>query len=263
MSVKNEKYLYVSGCSYTYGIGIDPDYLQEKRWASLLGRKLNLDVLNSACPGSSNFRITRHTFKDILTREKLPELGIIMWSDPPRQEFFRPPENEYGWLDLAQVTPQGVNGIKSFYHKDAFESFFTFINTEERALVQTLNHMLSVEMLFKAHNIPVIHLHFKSNLNRYYRHLFLKHGDTKEGTYANLISHVRELVSYFERTNKHVFGFTRDESFQKLMQENKIETSKISLGHPEEQGHFKMAEWLYDYIVGDYDLSERLQLHIR
>lgn len=262
MSVKND-YIYVSGCSYTYGIGIPTDFIQQKRWSTLLADKLKYDVINSSCPGSSNFRIARATYHDIITSETLPKLVIIMWSDPPRQEFFRPQENEHPWLDLAQVTPQGVGTIKSYFHKDAFESFFTFISTEERALVHTLNHMLSIEMLCRFYNIPVIHLQYKSNLNRYYRHLLLKFADSADRTYKNLISQISAQVKFFEDTNSHVFGFSNDFSFNRMIDEKKLPTSKISLGHPEEQGHQEMAEWIYQHIVSSNDLSERLQLHVR
>lgn len=257
MNEKNN-YIYVNGCSYTYGIGIEVSEQRQKRWATLLSNKLGTDVLNSACPGSSNFRISRHTYQDILTADKLPSLGIIMWSDGPRQEYFRPQENEYDWLDMAQVTPQGVGSIKSFFHRDAFESFFSFINSEQRALMHTINHMLSVEMLFKAHNIPLIHLQFKSNTNRHYRHFIETNKDTNSRPLRNVMKHIEACVGYLEKNNPYVYGFNKDESFGKLMHDKQLPFSTISLGHPEHTCHEAMAEWIYDLIKSDNDIIKRL-----
>lgn len=257
MNEKN-KYIYVNGCSYTYGIGIETSEIRDKRWSTLVSKAFNVGVTNSACPGSSNFRIARHTYQDILSANTLPELAIIMWSDGPRQEFFRPQENEYDWLDMAQVTPQGAGGIKSFFHRDAFESFFSFINTDERALVHTIHHMLSVEMLFKFLNIPVLQLQFKSNTNRHFRHLKEKYKDNKSRPIANVISYVNNCIGILEKNNPYVYGFNKDESFGKLMHEKQLPLSTISLGHPEHTCHAAMAEWIIELIRGDNDLIKRM-----
>jgi hypothetical protein len=257
MNEKN-KYIYVNGCSYTYGIGIETSEIRDKRWSTLVAREFNVEVTNSSCPGSSNFRIARHTYQDILTASTLPEIAIIMWSDGPRQEFFRPQENEYDWLDMAQITPQGAGGIKSFFHKDAFESFFSFINSEERALMHTIQHMLSVEMLFKGFNIPVLHLHFKSNTNRHFRHLNEKYYNNKSRPVINALSYINNSVNFLEKTNPYAFGFNKDESFGKLMHDNQLPLSTIALGHPEHTCHSAMADWIIKLIRGNDDLIKRM-----
>lgn len=255
--------LYVNGCSYTFGIGLEVEKIPDSRWSSLLANKLNFAEQNSAWPGSSNFRISRQTFTDILPMVNKPALAVIMWSDPVRQEFFRPQQNENKWQDLAQITPQSVGSIRSYYHKEAFESFFAFISTEERALVHTLHHMLSVQTLFSFLNIPAIHFHYKSNFNSHYTNVLSKAKESKAWPYRNLLDHINSATDELLKLNRHTFGFKDSTSFANLTKTNRIPTSNISLGHPSDAGYKMMADWFYNYIVSNNDLSERVQLHVR
>lgn len=254
-----EDYIYVNGCSYTYGIGIDTRDIPALRWPTLLGKELGLEVLNDACPGSSNMRIARTTFNNVLNQELKPKLAIIMWSDCPRQEYWRPQEIEYDFEDMVQVTPQGVGAIKSYYHRDAFESFFSFINSEERGLVHTLYNMMSIQTLFDSIGVPVVQLHYKPNTNRYYRHFLKRYEDSHLDDKAcnNIKAFIESSIRFLEK-NPHTFGFSKSYSFQQLCDDKKLEYSKISLGHPSEKGHREMANWIVEYLRNNDDLNKRL-----
>jgi len=73
--------IYVTGCSFTYGYEL-PNPEQE-RWSTVLGRKLNAEVLNEAIPGQSNTNIV----KQCLNTEHKPELAIIQFTTYLRPNF--------------------------------------------------------------------------------------------------------------------------------------------------------------------------------
>lgn len=244
--------IYTNGCSYTFGIGCSQhdsaENCKKYCWPTKLSELLDDKVINEAIPGSSNLRIARDSLT-ALAKDDF-KIAVIMWSDIHRTELFRPGEGEYRQISMAQITPQNVNNIKSFYHKEAFEGYYGFINSEERALLESLTLMLGVNAMAKAKNIPLINLHFKRNFNRYFRHVLMRAEKMKDETHKTFIGDVNKLKDAILETNNHFFGFDSEYgSFEWLFKKNDLPYSKYSLGHPGREAHEEMAKWIYNYII--------------
>lgn len=235
--------IYCNGCSYTFGIGTTPHDNKEQclkhAWPSVLSKLIDKNIVNEAIPGSSNIRILRDTLKFL--HFNTPEVVIIMWSDAPRTEFFRPGEGELEGIGMAQVTPQNVNSIKSYYHREAFESYYSFIHSEERAVMETLSYMLSIKQICDAKNIPYISYTFKSNLwrslERIPRHLKINAHDKPV---QMLLADLGMLKSGLQ--SKTIFGIHDNISFGQICEDEHLAYSEYSLGHPGKDAHIRMAE---------------------
>jgi hypothetical protein len=71
-------------------------------WSDFLVKKLNVNCVNNAQPGSSNHRIARRTLEDLLTLNLDPKstMVIIGWSFISRDEIWHDQKNEsYNFLD--------------------------------------------------------------------------------------------------------------------------------------------------------------------
>lgn len=253
MKTKTKNKLFFNGCSYTYGIGVADtsneegrEELKLNRYSKLVSDYFGLEEHNVAQPGSSNFRIARHTYSKCIPEET--KLAIIMWSDAPRMEIFRPQENEYDFQELAQITPQGANGTGSYDHREALLHYYTFLHTEEAAITHTMNHMSAVEMYFRYYNIPVVHLHYKPNFERTLRHCKIRCKELKGDSiaHANLLTELESQESFLKE-NPLTAGFDSDiTSFNTVIEG--IPSSTYSLGHPSKEGHRVYSEWLINHI---------------
>jgi hypothetical protein len=226
--------IYNNGCSFTYGIGLCPyDEAQnsmQKAWPALLAEKLNIEHINEAVPGSSNTRIFRDTIKYLTTNS--PDLVIVMWSDPSRTEFFRPGEGELGDIGMCQVTPQNTQNIKSFYHREAFESYYSFIHSMEASTLQTLTLQAGVYELCKARNIPLIQFQYKNNIARYTNSVIEELDQHKRDiTVKKYLDDLNTLRDYLDE-GPFNFGL-KDESygsFDSLVEDYAM--AEYSMGHP-------------------------------
>lgn len=240
--------IFFNGCSYTYGIGTAErtDDIKESRYSKIVSNHFNMEEDNAAQPGSCNQRIARNTYTQCSPSETA--LAVIMWSDPPRTEIFRPQENEYDFQDLAQITPQGANGTQSYEHREALLHYFTYIHSEERALIHTLYNMMSVEAFFRSNNIPVMHLHYKGNFNRVLRHVLQRCNEpsfSNNHECINLKNEIERSINYLS-PNKFVTGIDDSINFNDIV--SHIPYSQISLGHPSAEGHKEYSQWLINYI---------------
>ncbi len=233
-------YILVNGCSFTYGIGLSRDHgsdeMLSKRYSNLLAERLETDVINISAPGSCNMRIQRTTIEHITNSS--PDVAICMWSDPPRTEIFRPQESEYDWLDMAQINPQSIGRIKSRPHKTAFEMYYTYIHSTERGILNTLSNMQAVTALCDAYSIPLINLHYKDNFINKYKEVV--EYDAAVGPY---IESVKNKLDYVVENSYYI-----DQSFDGLIQEEKLDYGKWSGGHPGEESHERMSDVLYGFI---------------
>lgn len=242
--------IYVNGCSYTFGIGTmphdTPDACLSNAWPAHLSELLNKEIINEALPGSCNTRIFRDTI--IQLSKETPELVIVMWSDAARTEIFK--HNEGDWyreiFDLYQVTPQGVSGIKDYFHREALESYYSFIHTDAKSIIDTLTMMLAVKELCAARGIPYIAHVYKSNLERKIRHTILNLESSKDATVVNTLNKLISLVAELE--GKYIYGVNSDMSFDKLCVDNHLPYSEYSMGHPGREGHIMMADWFKEVI---------------
>jgi hypothetical protein len=92
------------GDSFTYGFNFNESERLNNVYPTLLGKKLNQPVLNTALPGASNWRIARMIQSMNITKD---DIVIISWTEPTRFELgvnkrhYAPPikENRIGDLN--------------------------------------------------------------------------------------------------------------------------------------------------------------------
>jgi len=116
------KTLLVNGDSFTFGDGLDNP--SQEVWATKLGNKLNMDVVNLGESGGSNQRILRTTTEWILdffyydpTYETAKDLYVVIgWSNPDRIEL-RMDKSMFN-----QLSPESNNDDIVKYRKEEFET---------------------------------------------------------------------------------------------------------------------------------------------
>tara|TARA_R110000772_G_scaffold107704_1_gene210290 strand:- start:11073 stop:11837 length:765 start_codon:yes stop_codon:yes gene_type:complete len=242
--------IFFNGCSYTVGIGASealPD-MYDLRYSKLLCDRLGAEEDNIAVQGSCNNRIARSTFNHLLDPANRCDLAIVMWSDPSRTEI------DHGSSDkdpLSQITPQGIDKFKrgSSGIEEALEFYYGFLVSPGRQIHQTLQDMISVEVLCKYLEIPIIHMHYKENTNRLCRHALLDTERMRSAKRAELMrNYIHSTVDKLEK-NPHCFGFSKNLSFNTLIRERGFKGSLYCGGHPSAESYKMMADWFYDYIT--------------
>ena len=79
-------YLYVDGCSFTWGTELDKP--PEENWGKLLGEKLGLPVLNNSYQGQGNDEIFRKVYELLYTTKSLPSIIVIQLSELTRIRIY-------------------------------------------------------------------------------------------------------------------------------------------------------------------------------
>lgn len=240
-------FIFFSGCSYTYGVGIQLNEAPLKRYSKLVCDKLGVAEINDAWPGSCNQRIMRHTLTHLLThhnKNEIPKCVIIMWSDAARVEYFRPQEIEFkDYQDLVQVTPQGVGMTRSYFHRDALENYFGFLSSDVLGVTHTLSYMVAVQAVCNFMNIPLIQMQYKSHFRRKLVNVL-----NSEQTPQNNKDFINRNLDLLKNGSSFLVGIDDDFSFGKFIKDNKLPESTLSLGHPSDVCHAEFAKWLLNYI---------------
>lgn len=248
--------LYVNGCSYTFGVGIaernipgGDEEIVRQRYSTLLAGRLGMDVINQGWPGSCNKRIFRHALTEIIASPEI-KLAIICWSDPNRTEIFRPQETVRSSHETSQITPQGVNSITSYFHREALEGYFGFLNSEETAVMDTLSYMLALDQICSLKKLPIIQCHYKDNFNQMIAKVREGGKNPSHPCFQSVEKRVNRMVAEFQ--GDHVWQINEgntDWSFTSYMKDKEMTWSTISGGHPDASGHKIWADYLYDYVV--------------
>jgi hypothetical protein len=263
--------MYCNGCSYTYGIGTaefeNVEDCLSYSWPNQLAKILKTEHINEAQPGSSNARIFRDSALYLINNPDT-ELAVTMWSDAPRIEIFRPQETEYDYQGMAQITPQGVGQTKSYFHREALESYYAFVHSTQKAVIETLGYMIALQNIADNLNIPLIQQHYKANISHYLwdilgeytkQEVWDKCGSVERAFYNTVVNMVDIL-----KAHPHVAGVDWTEQDQEkystsmrsvCITRGKAKESSISLGHPYREAHVMYAEFLSNYIKDNNVLS--------
>lgn len=80
-------YLYVDGCSFTWGTELDNP--PEENWGYFLGKKLGLSVINNSYQGQGNDEMFRKVYELLyLNNKKLPSVIVIQLSELTRIRIY-------------------------------------------------------------------------------------------------------------------------------------------------------------------------------
>lgn len=210
--------LYANGDSFTFGTGVDQQYT----WPALLAGKLNIELVNDAVPGGSNYRIVRTTL-DFLSRHK-PKLVVIAWSSYLRFEL--PSQNarptsitnlEYNGQPIIQVQPNYNKYRSEDLH--IVDSFYKNIN-QEWLMDNYLNQVLLLQNYLKYSKIQYVFVNALDNYDReFYRN-----------PKSKLVT--GEFLGWPNQCFNQWFNASQ----------------RLPDGHLNEQGHCQLTEMLLDHV---------------
>lgn len=243
---KNMK-LYVNGCSFAYGIGIErynPGKMQEvyakceeKRFSKQLADAWGWEEMNVAIPGSSNSRIARRAFIDI--QKHRPDRAIIVWSDPSRFEFTDYRDEPYGFnADALQLRGSSIDFDDiPRSTKKALKVYYEHLSSYHSDLQKTLYHVATIKNLCDSLNIPCVQMWFRNACidNALKRGLQTRRQATRDT--------LDEYIDYLEN-DPNIFLFNQERTFEALGHNLLCPWDD----HPSEQAHVHVAEWFKEYF---------------
>ena len=241
----NNKILYVNGCSFAYGMGVDIQQSEtiKKRFSATLSTRLGYEDLNKSIPGSCNARIGRRTALDLYKYK--PDIAIIIWSDPARFEFVEVARSKlYKYNeDAEQVRPLSIHGYPR-PRRHAFLGYYEHISSSHRDVYYTLQEMLTVKVVADSLGINCVQIPFKDT---FHRELMKVSKSTNVDYLASLNEYI-EILS----EDKFIFGIHDNISFDSIsgcdVNPNMLSAIPDQGGHPNKESHDIMADWLYNII---------------
>jgi len=241
------KKLIVSGCSYTakeYISSAYPDMdTSWSKWPELLGKKLNMEVINLATNGAGN-RYILQTLLDTIERTPKDKIGLVMaaWSQSNRDDWqngmpiskwfnsrIKRPGDIYGWVReslLGYITLQNVCKRYNIPYKQfqMIGLFEPWLGGLKRTEADQLKGLPRYEPLKK-----------QKLIRRYIRTLI--------DEYEKFID-IDNFIGYLKTNNLNILI---KEHFFKFLDINGYTISKID-EHPSKKGHEEIARLLYDRL---------------
>jgi|TARA_B100001287_G_C22651040_1_gene515228 hypothetical protein len=249
------KKLIVSGCSYTAKEFLSSAYpdldTSWPKWPELLGKKLNMKVVNLAQDGAGN-RFILQTLLDKIERTSKDKIGLVMaaWSQANRDDWqtgmpiskwsnnrIKRPGDIYGWVReslLGYITLQNVCKrynipYKQFQMIGLFEPWLTGLKRTEADQLDLIKRGF--------HQAPTRYEPL-GNQNTVRRHL------------RTLIDEYEQFIDTdnfigFQNTN-YLNGLISVPIFQ-FLDINEYTISKLD-EHPSKKGHEEIARLLYDRL---------------
>jgi lysophospholipase L1-like esterase len=229
-------FLYVNGCSMTYGYELvddpvtheclDHDYRLKNSWPGLLTQKLGFEGLhNDSVPGGSNDRVLRVTLEWLLThwigpgKDPAGLFVVIGWSDAMRREFYV--GGAYRHLIPHHDYPdRAVDELNKVYRRHAWSEY----ESAKRFATQ----ILSLQAVLRLYRIP--YLFFDA---------ITPFGVTAEGARGEVDVHRAQI------DEKRYFLLRQQDSLCTVLRR---EMPQWKLRHPDEAGHARWAQQLADYI---------------
>jgi hypothetical protein len=228
--------IYFGGCSYVKGVELENE--EQSRFSTLVGKKLNKEVVNTAWGGASNSRHTRKLVEAFNTRNDI-ESVFIMWSPIQRTEQFLTAE----WIESQdgyfQVSPKKFLDKKDSNYKklrryntyyDAMQVWANDIWSTSSQIADYFQNILTVQALCKSNNVPLM---MTNSSRKFTIDVFIDHVFKDELEYQTL-HNLRNQIDINNWMKKDInFGMTEYCTF-----------CNLEIGprfHPLEQGHERFA----------------------
>lgn len=202
--------IYFMGDSFTYAVHQLDDLLreinEENRFSGLIGKHYNLQVINNAKPGCSNYHIFKTVYKDVfnLINQKKKFLAITSYAYHTRVDLFHRSYKNY-----FPLSPKF-----SFYKDYMLESF-----DEDYCYELSLYHILAIRTLFDKFKIDYVDAfidqplrdHIKSSkfnvnpekcLTASFNEIIKNDGKFISGGHANVIGNARIANEFIKKIDK-------------------------------------------------------------
>lgn len=239
--------LYVNGDSWAYGSELrNPDrldvtddydpvhatYRERVGWPGLLGKQLNVPVLNGGQAGGSNQRIMRTALGEVgnLKRNGRKPLVIIAWTQMQRFELYD--GKAHHWLDF--VNPAAENNRK--IGLEIWERY-----SSDRSDVQTyLQQLIYMDAFLKMNNVPYLGTNiFRHNWN-------IVEDFAKD---PEFFPHLHQLSNNVNIA-KHLYNV----SITQILAPH-VDVEYGPGGHPLERGQEIIAEHFYNKLTQHYQFK--------
>ena len=113
-------YLYVDGCSFTWGSELDNP--SEENWGHFLGKKLGLSVINNSYQGQGNDEMFRKVYELLyLNGGSLPSIIVIQLSELTRIRIFD--DIDMKWKSASSAAWDLPKKAKDYYWKYYFSVY--------------------------------------------------------------------------------------------------------------------------------------------
>ncbi len=112
-------YLYVDGCSFTWGLELDNP--PEENWGYLLGKKLELPVINNSYNGQGNDEMFRKVYELLYTTKSLPSIIVIQLSELTRIRIFD--DIDMKWKSASESSWNFPKKTQDYYFKYYFSVY--------------------------------------------------------------------------------------------------------------------------------------------
>jgi len=224
--ILNISHLVVNGCSYTYGHGIsDP---VQNAWPSLVAKKLGVPLINLGLPGQSNHAIKRRTlryfFKDLYNHNN--PFYIHAYTQSQRREIYLStdyngePYQDYKLLDAGDVNKLTALAKENILHTD--EYYLKLLEVEKYNIWNSINSLLD-----------------KYNIN----HFCTDYMPQTDSTVIDWINKYHYILKSEVETELY-----------KLKNFNEVteDLPKTSCLHETEEGHKRVADYVYNQITKRY-----------
>ena len=241
--------LLVGGCSYT-DIKQPPEYGIEV-WPTIVSKKLDRPVINTALAGAGNELIYSSLLREIAKKYKI-DLIIVMWTEFGRYDFHRKTAGRNGvYLNMLFNYYADLQKIKDrciAMHPDYVPEFIFKLNrdgysrpeaTVERALV----YFYSLQEIAKSRDIPLLQIfgtHPGWRIDREIAAAIIKSDMSWSIDKENFIGW--PII-------KDIGGFNIDMYLQKLYSPEKPNQFNKYDHHPNKLGHQQIADLIYDNII--------------
>lgn len=261
---KSKKKLIVSGCSYT------DDRYKFPVWPTVLGEKLNMEVINLAEAGCGNEYIYS-TLLDCVIKEKNIGLVVVMWSEFSRIDFEtpHPPNNKTktktdGWRPIHTIrnnfyTFDGYPVSRRNYWKDEVSNLLNKYkyNEPKYRTRKSLRRFYSLQKILES--LDIQYLQIVGPMPDWGDNALECAKELLSNEYTNLIDE-KTFVGWPIFTT--IGGFAVDQHLDGMdptFLSNRIDGRTIPDSdqgdkydsHPNKLGHEQMADLLYNQYIGN------------
>ena len=222
--------LFVFGDSFTYGMKESETHYEERHegrlkhcFVNLIGKHYNLNVENYSQPGTSNHIQTAELFKNLITK-KIKSNDVILFG-----------------ITSPSRNPE-VLDYRGNHYIDRY--LFSYFNT----LMQINNYseyFLRNILVIKLFEDPVVRHHIAATPKQYSQKDIFDYIKNLKPTYFIPFTTVDILLDNFKELPNHLHheNLKLDSNYKRYFQPK---------GHPSEQGHIKIAEYIINYIDNNF-----------
>ena len=271
------KKMIVSGCSFTtnnYRSGAYPNMdCSWPKWPELLGEKLNMDVVNLAFSGAGN-RFILQTLTEAIERTPKEEIGLVLaaWSQANRDDWQEHFYFNHKFSNEKHLKNFKWNNERTKRPGDVFfwvrETCLAYITLQNICKLYNLPYLqFQMISLFEGWLAGLVKTEneIKKNINNpNFTDRYEYRGDRKKD-WKELVKLLLEYEQFIDTKNflgwPHILklnGYTIEEKIimkKKLLGDGEMDivlNPNLIIGgidkHPNEEGHKKIAEFIYDRL---------------